>query len=89
MARGAKTGGRKKGSRNKFTASAKEAFSYAFDDIGGQTALAEWGRDNRTDFYKLFARLIPEEKVLSGDPNAPLKHSVEFHIVDHRASDKG
>lgn len=26
----------------------------------------------------------PEQKILSGDPNAPLKHSVEMHIVDHR-----
>jgi hypothetical protein len=32
---------------------------------------------------------LPETKVLAGDPSAPLKHAVEFHIVDHRPSDKG
>lgn len=61
MALGRKTGGRKKGTPNKLTASAKQAFQFAFDEIGGARALAEWARENRTDFYKLFARLIPTE----------------------------
>lgn len=59
MAKGIKTGGRRRGTPNKMTSSAKDAFAFAFDDIGGGEALAEWGRENRTEFYKLFARLIP------------------------------
>lgn len=51
--------GRQKGSQNKLTLAAKEAFQRAFDDIGGVSSLAEWARDNKTDFYKLYGRLIP------------------------------
>lgn len=52
-------GGRKKGTPNKFTASAKEAIQLAFEGIGGVPALIEWAEKNRGDFYKLYARLIP------------------------------
>lgn len=66
MARGTKTGGGSRlGKPNKLTMAAKEAFQYAFDGIGGQDALAKWGRDNQTEFYKLFARLIPVQQDMS------------------------
>lgn len=52
-------GHRKKGSKNKFTRSAKEAFQIAFDTMGGGKALAAWAKENQTEFYKLYARLIP------------------------------
>jgi len=51
--------GRRKGTRNHLTLAAKEAFEYAFRDIGGPEALAKWARTHQTMFYKLFARLIP------------------------------
>jgi hypothetical protein len=51
--------GRKKGTPNKLTMAAKEAFEYAFQDIGGPEALARWARKHQTMFYRLFARLIP------------------------------
>ena len=38
---------------------ARDAFSHAFDLIGGADALADWARDKPTEFYRLFARLIP------------------------------
>jgi hypothetical protein len=53
--------GRKKGEQNKLTKSVKEAFMYAAQAIGGPEALAEWAVENRTEFYKLYARLIPTE----------------------------
>ncbi len=62
--------GRKKGVPNKATASAKTAFTMAFDGIGGAQALQEWAKDNRTDFYKLFSRLIPTE--VNGDGGGAL-----------------
>ena len=64
MAKGKKTGGRTKGVPNKTTTAAKEAFSLAFEGIGGVPALIEWAEENRSDFFKLYARLIPVE--LSG-----------------------
>ena len=51
--------GRKKGQPNKTTTKAREAFALAFDSIGGGTALGKWARENPTEFYKLYARLIP------------------------------
>ncbi len=60
--------GRPKGTPNKLTASAKEAFAFAFAESGGAEALTAWAQENRTEFYRLFARLIPTE--LSGPDGA-------------------
>lgn len=46
---------------NKLTANAREAFQMAFDAVGGGRALSVWAAENPTEFYKLFARLIPTE----------------------------
>jgi hypothetical protein len=56
-----KTGGRQPGSQNKFTVAARTALALAFEGIGGVPALTAWARKNRSDFYKLYARLIPTE----------------------------
>lgn len=53
--------GRKKGIPNKTTKACKEALQLAFDGIGGVDALAAWAKDNRTDFYKLWTKLVPQE----------------------------
>lgn len=53
--------GRPKGTPNKTTKAAREAFQFAFDKIGGAEALATWAKDNQTEFYKLYGRLIPVE----------------------------
>lgn len=66
MAKGKKTGGRTPGTPNKLTKSAREAFQYAFANCGGEIELAAWATENRTEFYKLFARLIPQEHVGEG-----------------------
>lgn len=67
MALGAKTGGRKKGTPNKMTASAKAAFSHAFTKIGGANALAKWAKENPGPFYTLYARLIPVDATVTHD----------------------
>lgn len=51
--------GRTKGVQNRLSVAAKEAFQLAFDDMGGPAALAIWGKSNKTEFYKLFSKLIP------------------------------
>jgi hypothetical protein len=58
--------GRPKGSPNKLTKSARDAFALAFEQLGGARALGVWAEDNRTEFYKLYARLIPVEHVGEG-----------------------
>ncbi len=46
---------------NKTTLAAKEAFRMAFEGTGGVPALIAWGKENRGELYKLYARLIPTE----------------------------
>ena len=53
--------GRPKGVPNKFTMNAKEAFQHAFDTIGGADALAKWAELNKTDFFKIYSKLIPTD----------------------------
>jgi hypothetical protein len=65
--KGKKTGGRRKGTPNKVTASIKAAFSDAFDKLGGVPSLVQWGRENQTEFYKLVSKLIPSEVSMSGE----------------------
>ena len=52
--------GRPKGSKNRFT-SLKDAFLQAFDsdDLNGVDGLVEWAKDNRGDFYRLLAKMLP------------------------------
>ncbi|MCE9567666.1 MAG: hypothetical protein K8U57_37165 [Planctomycetes bacterium] len=71
MAKGAKTGGRTKGTPNKTTAAVKNALTEAFEKLGGVRSLAEWGQANPTEFYKLWVKLLPQEVALTdpdGDP---------------------
>lgn len=51
--------GRRPGVANRMTRAAKEAFELAFEALGGSDALAAWARRNKTEFYRLYARLIP------------------------------
>lgn len=53
--------GRPKGSENKFTKNARDAFQFAFEECGGAERLAKWANDNYDEFLKLFARMIPLE----------------------------
>ena len=56
--------GRKAGIPNKITKSAREAFQLAFDALNafdGPHRLEKWAAENPTEFYKLYARLIPVE----------------------------
>ncbi len=63
MARGIKTGGRQRGTPNKFTRSFRHAVLLAFEAVGGHAAFAAWARENPTEFYRIAARLIPTEIV--------------------------
>lgn len=58
-----KTGGRAKGSQNKFTRTVKDTFSEVFNDLQDDphSNLFSWGRENPTEFYKLASKLIPTE----------------------------
>lgn len=73
--------GRPFGSKNKVTQSIREKFEEAFNTLqeSDETSLVAWAGENRTEFYKLAAKLIPSQvqhegavalHVLSGVPDA-------------------
>lgn len=64
--------GRKKGVPNKTTTAAREAFNLAFAGLGGVKRLQAWAEANETEFYKLYARLIPIDHTSGGKEMAAL-----------------
>lgn len=61
MATGKKTGGRTKGTPNKSTAAVKDALQAAFEGIGGIEQLTTWAKADPGEFYKLWAKMLPQE----------------------------
>lgn len=65
MAKGAKTGGRKKGTPNKVTQAAKDAIAQAAADLGGSERLVAWCREdekNEQIFWgQIYPKLLPHQ----------------------------
>jgi hypothetical protein len=51
--------GRKKGVPNKLTTSVRTALETAFEKMGGVDSLVKWALLEPTEFYKLYAKLLP------------------------------
>ncbi len=75
--------GRPKGSKNKSTVKVKEAFEAAFEELGGVAALVEWGTKERSEFYKLYAKLLPVQ--ITGDKENPLATVNRIELVPLKA----
>ncbi|WP_375598324.1 hypothetical protein [Devosia sp. Naph2] len=67
--------GRPKGAPNKTTVQVKAALEKAYDGIGGLEAFTAWARENQTEFYKLYAKLLPLEV------RADIKHEGAVTII--------
>lgn len=89
MALGKKTGGRKKGTPNKATASVKQALADAFDGIGGVDRLVRWAEEEPTEFYKLWVKTLPQEikQEVTGKNGGAIehKHAIKVVIVPQKA----
>lgn len=57
----AKVGGRQKGTPNVLSSTAKENIQAVFVRLGSTAAMAEWANENKTEFYKIYSRLLPHE----------------------------
>jgi hypothetical protein len=66
MAKGKKTGGRVKGSKNKVQATVKDNIIAVFHRIGGIEAMTAWAENNQTEYFRLYGRLLPIETQVSG-----------------------
>lgn len=75
-----KTGGRAKGTPNKVSATAKENIIAVFTRMGSTAGMARWAKKHPTDFYRIYARLLPTE--IEGSLNVPV--TVVFDDPTHR-----
>jgi len=64
MAKGVKTGGRIAGQPNKMTRGIKANILDVFDKIGGVQYFSEWAKENPTEFYKHYIKLLPTEMIV-------------------------
>lgn len=70
MARGAKTGGRQKGSVNKLTADLKEIVLCSLHAVGGIEYLKKQAEKSPGPYMALLGKVLPLQ--LANDPNNPL-----------------
>lgn len=84
MAKGRKTGGRRKGSLNKNTAELKDMILGALESAGGQGYLQTQATENPTAFMGLLGKVLPRDIKLG----AGLKLEVNLVGVDRSARDK-
>lgn len=66
----------RKGSPNKLGGLAKDNIAAVFTRLGGTAEMAKWAKENQTDFYKLYARLVPVQ--LTGEGGGPVKTQNEW-----------
>ncbi len=70
--------GRPKNSKNKVTNDVRESFHKAYANMGGfdengklietgDEAFLKWARENQTEFYRLYAKMIPKTAELAED----------------------
>lgn len=68
---GPKTGGRKKGSKNKTTKALKDAILQAFDKVGGMNYLVRVANEDPKTFCALLGKVLP--MTVASDPDQPVK----------------
>ncbi len=69
--------GRPKGAKNKLTNDVRAIFHKVYEEMGGEDkdgkkvsghqAMLTWARDNQTEFYRLYGKMIPATAELVGD----------------------
>lgn len=72
--KGQRFGGRAKGTQNKLTRSSRTALTLAFDGLGGVDGLVAWAEKNQSDFYRIWAKLVPRE--VQPDVDGPVQITV-------------
>lgn len=54
---------RPKGAPNRLGAQVKENVIAVFNRLEGTAGMAKWAQENMTEFYRIYARLIPTESI--------------------------
>lgn len=66
MAKGRKTGGRRKGTPNRVTGDLRALILGALEDVGGRDYLVHQARENPHVFVALLGKVLPRDLNLSG-----------------------
>lgn len=89
MALGRKTGGRKKGTPNALTQSAKDAIAQVANGLGGADGMLRWAKadeaNERVFWGTIYPKLLPLQ--VSSDPDAPLLVQVVTRRMIDQVSD--
>lgn len=64
----------------KLTVQARDALWKVFHELGGKEHMRKWALDNPSDFYRLFARLVPQATEVTGEDGGPVQHELT-HIA--------
>ena len=71
-----KTGGRTAGTPNKVTATVKDNIIAVFNRLEGTAGMAKWAMENQTQFYQIYAKLLPV------DLNGSIDHNVSISKIE-------
>lgn len=64
------------GAKNKISGAAKDNIQAVFVRLGGTAAMAQWAKENQTEFFKIYARLLPHE--VTGQDGGPIEVSASW-----------
>jgi hypothetical protein len=78
MAKGQKTGGRQAGTPNKISNTVRDNVVSVFDEIGGTEFMKQWATENPNQFFALYAKLLPLQAQISGDPENPVEMFIKW-----------
>lgn len=73
--------GRPKGSPNKLGKAAKEVIAAAAEELGGQSRLVAWAKEDPQNEKAFWASIYPKllPLTIGGDSESPLSITVSFH----------
>ena len=74
--------GRRRGTANKRTTAFNAALWKVFQALGGVPALAKWGREHPTEFYKLCGQLLPYDPLPTGSDTPAIVIKVGTPLVE-------
>ena len=82
--------GRKKGSRNKLSNDVRGCLHNVYDEMGedqrdengnpltGHQAMLKWARENQTEFYRMYGKMIPRTAELGDDLHEDFVETLVF-----------
>ena len=88
---------RPKGSKNKIGETAKDNILAVFIRLGGTAGMAVWAKENQNEFYRIYAKLVPQEIAgrfeheitdLTAPDGASLADRLARHLADRSEAEE-